>query len=343
MDTNDFASLMKSVPGLSESQMKALYKKLQGFVETNLTSSEPVIKELRETKFKEGFICPHCNSKHVVRYGMNKGRQRYKCKDCGKTSIDLTNTPLCRTRYPQKWILFIECMLNGFSLRKSATIVGVTWVTLFYWRHKILSALKQMTLDEFVGIVEVDETYFLQSEKGNKHIKGRKPRKRGGASQFRGISKEQVCVLVARDRSKNTVAKVTCMGRIMKPQLDKVIGNLISDKNILCTDAWRAYKTYATTKGITHYRIKSDGDSHTIKGIYHIQNVNSYHGRFKQWLYRFNGVSSKYMDNYLAWYKFLDSRGCEITKKNLKDMLVTACQFQVKETYNSLRLSKFAV
>ena len=140
MDTNDFASLMKSVPGLSESQMKALYKKLQGFVETNLTSSEPVIKELRETKFKEGFICPHCNSKHVVRYGMNKGRQRYKCKDCGKTSIDLTNTPLCRTRYPQKWILFIECMLNGFSLRKSATIVGVTWVTLFYWRHKILSA-----------------------------------------------------------------------------------------------------------------------------------------------------------------------------------------------------------
>jgi hypothetical protein len=49
------------------------------------------------------------------------------------------------------------------------------------------------------------------------------------------------------------------------------------------------------------------------------------------------------MDNYLAWYKFLDSRGCEITKKNLKDMLVTACQFQVKETYNSLRLSKFAV
>lgn len=343
MNTNDFTLLMKSIPGLSESQIVALYNKLKGIVEPNQAASEPVIKELRETKFKEGFSCPHCNSKEVVRCGKNKGRQRYKCKDCGKTSIDLTNTPLNRTRYPEKWMPFMECMLNGFSLRKSAKIVGVTWVTLFYWRHKILSALKQMSFNEFVGIVEVDETYFLKSEKGNRHIEGRKSRKRGGASQYRGISKEQVCVLVARDRSKNTVAKVTCMGRIMKPQLDNFIGNLISDKNILCTDAWRAYKTYAATKGITHYRIKYDGESHTIKGIYHIQNVNSYHSRFKKWLDRFNGVASKYMDNYLTWYKFLDSRGCEITKKNSIDMLVTASQFQIRETYNSLRLSKFVV
>jgi len=84
-------------------------------------------------------------------------------------------------------------MLNVFSLRKSAEIVGVTWVTLFYWRYKILSALKQMSLEELIGIVEVNETYFLQLEKSKIHIKGRKPRKRGGVSQFIGISKEQVC------------------------------------------------------------------------------------------------------------------------------------------------------
>uniref|UniRef100_A0A540V7I7 Uncharacterized protein n=1 Tax=Litorilinea aerophila TaxID=1204385 RepID=A0A540V7I7_9CHLR len=32
----------------------------------------------------------------------------------------------------------------------------------------------------------------------------------------RGISHEQVCVLVARDRTKATVSKVSCMGRIVR-------------------------------------------------------------------------------------------------------------------------------
>lgn len=50
----------------------------------------------------------------------------------------------------------------------------------------------------------MDETYFLYSEKGSRCIVGRKPRTLGGNSHFRGISREQVCVLVARDRTKNT-------------------------------------------------------------------------------------------------------------------------------------------
>jgi len=137
-------------------------------------------------------------------------------------------------------------------------------------------------------------------------------------------------VVVARDRSKNKVAKVTCMGRIMRPQLDKVIGRYLSDKNILCTDIWRAYKTYASNEGITHYRIKSDGVSPTIKGIYHIQNVNSYHSRYKKWLDRFNGVASKYMDIYLALYRFLDARGCETTKHNIRDMLIMLVNMRKK-------------
>ena len=81
-------------------------------------------------------------------------------------------------------------MFKGYSLLKSAEIAGVTWVTLFYWRHKLLSALKQMDFDHFEGIVEVDETYFLYFQKGQRGITERKPRKRGGKSKHRGISHE---------------------------------------------------------------------------------------------------------------------------------------------------------
>jgi hypothetical protein len=131
----------------------------------------------------------------------------------------------------------------------------------------LLNALKQIYFEQFEGIVEVDETYFLYSEKGKRGITGRKPRKCGGKSKHRGISKEQVCVLAARDRTKSTVAKVTCMGRVIKSKVDKVIDSKLHSDNVLVTDAWRAYKTYAKGKGLEHYRIKFDDGKHVIKGI----------------------------------------------------------------------------
>lgn len=100
----------------------------------------------------------------------------------------------------------IECMIEGYSLRKSAEKLHgeVTHVTLFYWRHKILAALKQIPTKAFKGIVEMDETYLLFSEKGKRNIFERKPCKCGGKAKNRGISNDQICVLVARDRQKMT-------------------------------------------------------------------------------------------------------------------------------------------
>src|SRR5699024_6909424 len=86
---------------------------------------------------------------------------------------------------------------------------------------------------------------------------------------------EQVCVLVARDRDKMTVSQVLGMGRLTKEQLDKAIGHKLSSENILCTDSWRAFKTYAAEKKMDIYQFKSDGKIRT-KGLYHIQNVNNY-------------------------------------------------------------------
>jgi hypothetical protein len=37
-----------------------------------------------------------------------------------------------------------------------------------------------------------------------------------------------------------------------------------------------------------------------IRTTPHIQNVNAYHSRFKEWLRRFHGVASHYLPNYLG-------------------------------------------
>lgn len=51
-------------------------------------------------------------------------------------------------------------MLNGLSLLKTTLQIGITHVTAFYWRHKVLSVLAKESMDIFEGLVEVDGTYF---------------------------------------------------------------------------------------------------------------------------------------------------------------------------------------
>ena len=88
----------------------------------------------------------------------------------------------------------------------------------------------------------------MYSQKGQCSISERKPRKRGGKSKYRGISKEQACVLVARDRTKATVSEVAFMGRVVKTKVDGMIGSRPTLSNALATDAWRTYSTCAKEK-----------------------------------------------------------------------------------------------
>ena len=57
------------------------------------------------------------------------------------------------------------------------------------------------------GIVEVDETYVLESRKGERNL-DRKARRRGGKASKRGLSDEQVPILFAVDRSGTTTCSV---------------------------------------------------------------------------------------------------------------------------------------
>jgi hypothetical protein len=230
---------------------------------------------------------------------------------------------------------------SGSVTAANPAVKPLTTVTLFYWRHKILAALKQIPTEAFKGIVEMDETYFLFSEKGRRKITERKSRKRGGKAKYRGISNDQVCVLVARDRQKMTYSGVLGLRRIRTTKLDEAISSHLSDKNVLCTDSWRAFSSYANKKGLVHYRFKSDGNQR-VKGVYHIQNVNSYQSLLKKWMDGFNGVATKYLQHYLAWYRYIDSKEYESTTSNKKQMLVSSCLFSMTDTNAKLRCSAFS-
>lgn len=59
----------------------------------------------------------------------------------------------------------------------------------------------------------------------------------------------------------------------------------------------------------------------------------------KQWIDRFKGVATKYLDNYIACFLFVDSRRNESTNHNIKEFLLSSFVFEMTDTYVSLHTS----
>ena len=282
--------------------------------------------EIRENRFSEGLGCIHCGSVSVKRNGKYRSRQRYLCKDCGKSFNDMTASPISGTHYPHKWLQYFECMIDSMSLPKIAKKLKIHISTAFYWRHKILTALRSLGNQPLNGVIESDETYILESEKGKRVITHRKSRKRGGKAKKRGISKEQVCIVVAMDRNGQIISQNAGFGRISANEIDSVLGKYIGSASVLCTDSATNYKTFAQQKGISHEMINARKGVYVRKKIYHIQHVNAYHKRLKDWIDGFQGVATKYLDNYLFWFRFLEQQK-KLPKKELRQsLLLNACK-----------------
>ena len=77
-----------------------------------------------------------------------------------------------------------------------------------------------------------------------------------------------------------------------------------------CPDCGCAhYRAFSRKHGIAHQAVNlcaGERVRQALAGAIHVQNVNGYHHRFRQWLARFNGVASRYLANYLGWHRALD-------------------------------------
>lgn len=262
-------------------------------------------KQLTAKRFENGVVCPICGKKHIQKFGNSSGIQRYRCKDCGKTFTEYTKTVFFSTKKDyDTWFKYIDLMMTGLSLAKIAPKCGISVLTSFRWRHKVLNAIKNQLQNTSVkGIIEADETFMLESHKG-KHLEGVKGRKRGGRAKLRGISHHQVGIMVAIDGDKNIVADIYGCGRLTTKQIENILGNKIEDESILVTDSHKSYIQFAKNHNLQHKRIANGKHKN---GEYHINNVNNYHRGLKDFVRHFNGISTKYLVNYLNWFSWIKS------------------------------------
>ncbi len=151
-------------------------------------------------------------------------------------------------------------------------------------------------------IVEADETCVPESRKGTRNLE-RKARRMGGKASKRGLSDEQVPVLVAADRSGATVSAV--LPAVNADPLREVIAPVVDEDIVLVTDGHRACPRCAAAIG-AHHEALNLSRSERVRGVFHIQTVNNRHSRLKDFLRRYRGVATRYLDNDLRWFQRLE-------------------------------------
>lgn len=290
---------------------------------THQLSSESCISLLND-KQNTHRQCPRCHSSKVKKYGVISCRQRFRCNACLRTFMSTVNTPLYRLRKIEQCLPYLRCLLDSLSVRESAARCKINKNTAFEWRHRFLRRLTVQKETRLAGIVEMDETLFRYSEKGSRKL-SRPPHKRGRDHAGRGRKEgDWVPVLIVRDRD-NHVFDNRLESEKASNFIHLLKGKLSSD-SVVCSDSFWSYKVMCQQLKLAHKPVNLSKGVRVIEKVFHIQNVNGYHARLHNWMRRFHGVATKYLDNYLAWRRQFE------THTNLNENSMLLAQTQLTQT-----------
>jgi transposase-like protein len=325
MKAEDFAAWLSAISGMNEGQRAEAIAALEKASAVGAEGGASAKKEGKHGRQEDVLGttsvervaaqgCPHCAGREVVGWGRSHGLLRFRCKSCGRTFNALTKTPMAHLRKKEKWLDHARAMIEGKSLAKTAQLCGVHPTTAFRWRHRFLRAPAVHKPRSLSGIVEADETFVLESFKGRWSDLPRAARKRGGKARHPGPYQDNIPVLVARDRKGATFDAV--LPQVDGASIGRALAGVVTQDNHLIGDGGRPIAAFARRAGIPFHAVLAPGKPAPQAPHLHINNVNAYHGRLKQWLNRFNGVATKNLPNYLGWRRALEAWGDKLEPPN---------------------------
>jgi transposase-like protein len=205
----------------------------------------PVIESAKESVhlIESRKPCPHCHSTNIYKRGIQNDLRMYSCKDCKRWYNQATGTPLWDIKSKQKWSHYLQCMVDGYSIRKSAKTVGICIQTSFDWRHKILASLNSLVPETLSGILECDELELSINNKGDRNLK-RKARKRSTDFSRNNGTNTVVQVVSAQERKGSKIFKVVETKRLTQEHISQALGGKIAKGATMITDKHPSYKAF---------------------------------------------------------------------------------------------------
>ena len=249
-------------------------------------NEEACLKYLIESRWPNGFLCPHCG---FDAYYWKGPRRLFQCKRCGVQTSVTAGTVMHRSKIPL-WMWFqaawlVTTVTPGMSAVQFARQMGIgSYKTAFHMLHKLRAAMVKEGRELLHGAIEADETYVGGPKPG--------PGGRGalgkvvvaGAVEVRGEYAGRVRLRVVKDVSGESL-------------IEFVKAN-VAPGSTIHTDDWVSYG-----------RLPKAGYKHIpkIEGKHvHIHRVFS---NLKTWLLgTHHGVSPQHLQAYLNEFAFRFNR-----------------------------------
>ena len=325
MKAEDFAAWLSAISWMSEGQRREAVAALEKASVVGGAAGGSVKKGGKRSRQEDALGttsvervaaqgCPHCAGREVVGWGRSHGLLRFRCKSCGRTFNALTKTPMAHLRKKEKWLDHARAMIEGKSLAKTAALCGVHPTTAFRWRHRFLRAPAVNKPRSLSGIVEADETFVLEI------LQGPMVRSAAPCAQTRRQGQASGALSGQYSRSRRPrpegrdLRRGPASGR--RGFLGRALAGVVTRDNHLIGDGGRPIAAFARRAGIPFHAVLAPGKPAPQAPHLHINNVNAYHGRLKQWLNRFNGVATKNLPNYLGWRRALEAWGDKLEPPN---------------------------
>lgn len=213
--------------------------------EDRFSTEAGCVDYLRELRWPEGFICPHCGTEDAWR----TGRGLFHCSQCGVQTSVTAGTVLHRTRKPLP--LWFRAMWHITGQKYGANALGLQRVlnlgsyhTAWQWLHKLRRAMVRPGRDRLSGVVEVDETY----------VGGKKPGKRG-----RGAAGKALVGIAVEDKGEEGIGRIRLghMHDASGASLTPFVRGVVQPGSTIRTDDWLGYKGL-TDSGFQHSIVNSN-------------------------------------------------------------------------------------
>lgn len=217
--------------------------------------------------------CPNCGSERIKKNGKRKYIQVYKCNECNTKYTRFTNTILEKTKHHWDiWITVLHMTLNHYSLHKMVNLLekdygfeGINYKTIWLWRMKLVNAIGLMPMPQLSGIIQIDETFIRESQKGSRSLESyidkktiRKPRYGRRPSKYGVMGSEFATVTTAVDNTGHCVCKVVGLGKMSKAVFLDLFEQHLDHPAFICSDANPLYKDYCNSHNVIHYERPSN-------------------------------------------------------------------------------------
>lgn len=251
--------------------------------------------------------CPHCKSSNFIKYGRYKNTPRFMCNCCGRTFSARTKTPWYYSKKTDEhWRVFINLLMKSQSLVTCATTLKINVATAFYWRHKILNAMKSTTETNLLSNKVFIMNYFI-----NESFKG--------SHNAPTIPREKLWVAMSVDTCEHTLALPYCKSRWNKEKFMEIIYSKIETKAWLSTSGNRYINVIVChhnkhLKSATYYENQVYNDNYICdenddenENNSNKEDVLKFIFTYRCIMSRTNGIATKYLNQYFALAKILYS------------------------------------